>query len=307
MKPESDHPLSLLAVERVASCLLCSGQQGREDARFAQLLALPRPFGVLRCPQCGLRWLSPRPTQDAYLQVYSDAFYFGGGDGAVDEYADLALARRPYFRDRLERMERTLSAGRPLRLLEIGAATGEFLVEARGRGHSVHGIEFSADARRTARDRHGLELLAPAQADDVGAGSLDAIHMNHVLEHLPDPLQSVRWCLERLRPGGLMVIEVPQQLDNDLDRVRRLVGMGGRHRAFDAYSLHHTFFFTPATARTLLELSGFSIEAATTANPMRTPLWPLSLRNVVLRALLWTADRVHGGGNIIEIYARRLS
>lgn len=299
------HALVSLDVEEVPACILCREQPGIRDERFAGLLALVRPFGILRCPGCGLRWLSPRPTQAAYVQIYSDTLYFGGGETTVDEYADLAAERRPYFRDRLARIEKYLGAGPPLRILEVGSASGEFLAEARDRGHAVTGVEFSADARRTALQKHGLALLSAEESTTLPEGGFDAIHMNHVLEHMPDPLRHVAWCRSLLRPGGVMVVEVPQQLDNDLDRLRRLLGAGGRHRELDVYSLHHTYFFTPATARDLFERAGFSPGALATANPMRTPLWPPSLRHSLLRPFLWLADRVHRGGNIIEIYAHR--
>lgn len=299
--------LASLPVETIPSCLLCPESRGEEDVRFAGLLALPSPFGVLRCPGCGLRWLSPRPTQLAYERVYSDEFYFGGGGTAVDAYTDLARSRRPYFRDRLARIEGMLGLNRPLQVLEIGAATGEFLDEARSRGHTASGVEFSADARRKALEQYGLTLLSPDQSGSVGINSVDVIHMNHVLEHMPDPMRHIAWCRERLRPGGLMVIEVPQQLDNDLDRLKRALGLGGRHVAFDAYSLHHTYFFTPITAQAMFQRAGFTVLALATANPMRTPLWPVSLLNWVLRPTLWLSDRVHHGGNIIEIYASNRS
>ncbi len=299
------HPLAGLEVEIVADCVLCAGEAGQPDPRFASLLALPPAYGVLRCRGCGLRWLSPRPTRAGYELVYSDTFYFGGGATAVDSYAKLAQARLPYFRDRLARIEAQLPGESGLRLLEVGAATGEFLAEARARGHDVSGVEFSADARRTAAERHGLQLMSVEASQGLPPATFDAIHMNHVLEHVPDPLAHLRWCRDRLRPGGVIAIEVPQQLDNDLDRLRRLIGWGGRHREFDAYSLHHTYFFSPGSARKLFALAGLDVQRLTTTNPKRTPLWPPAPRNLVLRPLLWLADAVHEGGNLIEVYARR--
>jgi len=305
MSGADSHLLAALDVEVIPDCILCAGEAGRPDPQFASLLALPPAYGVLHCRTCGLRWLSPRPTRAGYELVYSDAFYFGGGAAAVDSYADLAQSRRPYFRDRLARIEAQLPGASSLRVLEVGAATGEFLAEARSRGHLTTGVEFSADARRTAAERHGLQLLSVEASADLPAGAFDAIHMNHVLEHVPDPLAHLRWCRERLRPGGVMVIEVPQQLENDLDRLRRVFGWGGRHRDFDAYSLHHTYFFTPGSVRKLFALAGLDVQCLATANPMRTPLWPPVPRNLVLRPLLWLADAVHEGGNIIEVFARR--
>jgi hypothetical protein len=99
-------------------------------------------------------------------------------------------------------------------------------------------------------------------------------------------------------------VEVPQQFDNDLDRLKSYLGLARAPR-FNQYSLHHTYFFTPSTLVRLVDNSGFGLLALSTTNPMHTPLWPPSPANWFLRGFLWAADRLHHGGNIIELYARR--
>lgn len=178
---------------------------------------------------------------------------------------------------------------------------------ARGRGHACDGVELSDDARATASGRHGIALLSADAALQIKEASYDAIHMNHVLEHIPDPLAQLRWCARTLKPGGLLVVEVPQQFDNDLDRARRALGAGGKQPRFDAYSLHHTFFFTPRSLRKVAEKAGFSPLSVATFNSAKTPLWPFSLRNWILRPWLAAADKIHSGGNIVELYATRVS
>jgi hypothetical protein len=113
----------------------------------------------------------------------------------------------------------------------------------------------------------------------------------------------LRWCADRLAPGGLLILEVPQQFDNDLDRLRRWLRAGGKRPHFDAYSLHHTYFFNPDTMATLLRKAGFQIKSLSTFNQNKTPLWPPTLKNWILRPMLYAADALHRGGNIIEVYA----
>lgn len=288
------------SVESVPKCVLCDGIDGIPDRRFARLLGLVAPYGVKRCPGCGLRWLSPRPTREAYIDLYSDDHYFGEGD-VVERYTELARQRTSYFRERIARIECMLS-GRKLAILDVGAATGEFVHEALERGHAAHGIEFSEDARHTALDRYGIELGDHSLEDEAVAAHYDVIHMNHVFEHLPDPKASLAACRRLLKPDGLLVIEVPQQIYNDLERLKKMLGVR-KPPAFNAYSLHHTYFYTPNTLTRLLSTNGFAIDYLATANAARTPLSPFSLKNLLLRCFLAISDRMHRGGNIIEVYA----
>ncbi|HJR74838.1 MAG TPA: class I SAM-dependent methyltransferase [Luteimonas sp.] len=290
--------------ENLDHCVLC-GRTGRQDLRWSRLLALQPPYAALACPDCGLRWLSPRPDSAGYLKLYSDENYFGGRGAAPEDYATLAKARRPYFATRIESIERHFSPGK-LAMLDYGAATGEFVALARERGHACDGVELSDDARAVALSRHGIDLLPADAATAMSEAVYDVVHMNHVLEHMPDPLAQLRWCAKVLKPGGLLVAEVPQQFDNDLDKARRAIGIGGRQSRFDAYSLHHTFFFTPRSMRTLAEKAGFSPVRIATFNPAKTPLWPFSLRNWILRPWLGAADKIRSGGNIVELYAAKM-
>lgn len=295
-----------LPVETVKDCLLCEGVPGAPDPRWRDYLNLVPPFDVVRCPACSLRWLSPRPSAEGYESLYTDAMYFGGDGASPADYESSSKARVDYMRARIARLERMAGKQAPLSILDYGAATGDFVRAGLDAGHDCIGIELSADARAVAKQKKGVSLLPIDCIEEMADARFDAIHMNHVLEHMPDPLAHARWCARVLKPGGLFVFEVPQQFDNDLDRLRRALRAGGKLPRFDAYSLHHTYFFAPSTVTTLLSKAGFSVRNLSTFNSVRTPLWPFSAKNYVLRSLLGMADRTHAGGNIIEVFAQRI-
>lgn len=291
--------------ETVAGCILCPAAAVDTDLRFGRLLGLVEPYQVQICLSCGLRWLSPRPTAAAYQRLYAYDSYFEG-EHVVESFRVLAGKRIPHFHNRLRTLERMLrTRDRPLTILEVGAATGEFAHAAQMRGHTALGYEISDGAREFARREYGVELT-PGDLADTPATSVDVIHMNHVLEHLADPRQTLLECWRVLRPNGLLAVEVPQQFDNDLDRLKSLLGLT-KAPSFTPYSLHHTYFFTPETLRRLTQAAGFETGLVSTASPGYTPLWPPHIANLLLRIYLSLADRVHQGGNIIEIYARRAS
>ena len=286
----------------ISHCVICSKSDVCSDSRFYFWLGLIKPYDVKRCNHCGLRWLSPRPTREANVTLYSEENYFDGGN-AVEKYSDLAVERIPYFRSRLEKIETYFPSRKQLNILEIGSATGEFVVETIKRGHTCIGLEFSGDARMKAKVNYGVELLAKS-VETFEDSNFDVIHMNHVFEHLPFPDKTLDQCYRILKPQGLLVLEVPQQFLNDLDRLKSLLRIQKVPR-FNAYSLHHTYFFTPGTLSRLIEDYGFKVDYLATANARRTPLFPFNLKNAILRVYLCLADKLHKGGNIIEVYARK--
>jgi 2-polyprenyl-3-methyl-5-hydroxy-6-metoxy-1,4-benzoquinol methylase len=291
------------SVEEIDRCIICVESVVSSDARFSALLGLIPPYDVKVCASCALRWLSPRPTATGYRELYSYENYFDGKE-SVEYYPALAAERRPYFARRIRRIEKFLIPLGPLSILDIGAATGEFVHEAGRRGHIATGIELSAGARQAAKQNYGLELLGISIEELDGAAMYDVIHMNHVFEHLPYPVETLAACYKHLNRGGLLVLEVPQQLDNDLDRLKRILGVA-KHPRFNAYSLHHTYFFVPSTISMLLMKQKFRITRLATSNPARTPVIPFNGVNALLTVFLWLSDVTHHGGNIIELFAIR--
>lgn len=294
--------LTLLEHEDVTQCILCGSDDISTDAKFRKLLALEDPFDVQRCRQCGLGWLSPRPTQEAFGKFYAYESYFEGQD-AVESYSDVARERANHFRKRLEKIAQLAPGGVNARLLDIGSATGEFVYEAVQLGFAAEGMEISEGARRQAKSRYGIDLLEGPLISLKSGPGYDVIHMNHVLEHLQNPLETLELCNSMLNPGGLLVIEVPQQFENDVERLKYFFRLS--KPVFNKYSLHHLYYFTPATLSALLERSGYRLLRISTENPDRTPLKPFSMKNLLLRYFLKLADRIHGGGNIIEVYGRK--
>jgi 2-polyprenyl-3-methyl-5-hydroxy-6-metoxy-1,4-benzoquinol methylase len=293
-------------VESVECCALCDSTSYKADTLFSQKLGLIAPFECKKCTQCGLRWLSPRPTQNGYEQIYTMDNYFGG-EHSEENYSTVVKIRKVLFRKRLKEMSRYFTnANRPKTLLDIGAATGEFVYEAKCNGYDAIGIELSSDARQQAKEKYSINLYENSLEELFTEGyRFDIIHMNHVFEHILNPNACLQECNNLLTKKGLLVIEVPQQFLNDIDRLKKILNMS-KKPAFTPYSLHHTYFFTPKTITLILKKHSFSICKLGTANLANTPLWPFSFKNSVLAIYLSLSDKIHRGGNIIEVFAQKM-
>ena len=97
------------------------------------------------------------------------------------------------------------------RLLEIGSASGWFLAQARDAGFEVEGIEPAADVAFAATARWNVPVqAATAETASLPDRELDVVVAWHALEHIAIARRRARSaCIAALRPGGLLMIEVP--------------------------------------------------------------------------------------------------
>jgi SAM-dependent methyltransferase len=96
------------------------------------------------------------------------------------------------------------------RILDVGSSYGFFLATAARRGWSTAGVELSASDAEYARREYQLEVFV-GQLDvaPYPPGSFDVVTLRHVLEHVPDPMALLAQARRQLKPGGLLLVAVP--------------------------------------------------------------------------------------------------
>ncbi len=164
----------------------------------------------------------------------------------------------------LDRIEQLMSHKGTM--LDLGCFCGTFLHVAAERGWRSYGIEPLVGPAIYARGEFGLNVITDTLRDDSFPPEFfDVVTAFQVFEHLPDPLGELTKIRRILKPGGLVVVEVP-----NIDTVWvRLLGKYHRHFVPD-----HIYFFSPQTLEALLAKAGFTV--------MQIQAWPrtLSLRKV---------------------------
>jgi len=218
-------------------CSICGGN-GREYTRIAGERGL-----FYRCSACGLIWLAQdeQPIDDR--THYDAGYYKEHYSGRKDTMAA--------FGNRLSYIDTYIPKGADV--LEVGAAAGDFLNVLETRGYGVQGVELSSHAVELAKRDHGYELFHGTLFDaGLPDESCDAVVSYHVLEHVPDPLALVAEMYRVLKPGGILVIEVPHATGIDARFSRRLL------KSILDYP-HHRFAFSPAVLRSVVERTGFEV------------------------------------------------
>jgi 2-polyprenyl-3-methyl-5-hydroxy-6-metoxy-1,4-benzoquinol methylase len=196
--------------------------------------------------------------------------------------------------------------GRPKRVVDFGCGSGLF-TRCLGddlRESEVIGVDFHGEAPYDLVDRPYRSM---GGADNL-AGTADVVLAMHVLEHDDDASGLLKRIVALARPGGCIVIEVP-----NIDCV--WAGVFGGH--WDAWYLpFHRSHFNKASLQALLAANGLMIEAVfdvcvptmgrTAANLFsRRNTLPFLLLGILLHPVQWLGEIVSGRPSSIRIIARK--
>lgn len=256
---------------------------------------------IFRCTRCGTHQVMPRPTPDAIEALYGADYYEGfmAGAGMVGGNTEVS----PVLRGRLVDLERRL--GRKGRLLDVGCGLGLFVKHAVDQGWHAAGLEPSEWAASEGSRLYGITIHhAELSHAPIEPGSLDVVHYNHVMEHVLDPVAEMAAARKLLRPGGILAVEVPQEIRYPLsDRVFRALHPA-MYRRPPPSETHHLIFFTVAGVRSAAKRAGFTIERAATVRHVKTDESRLPLGVPAKRLLYWTEAALETAPDI-ELWATR--
>jgi 2-polyprenyl-3-methyl-5-hydroxy-6-metoxy-1,4-benzoquinol methylase len=183
-------------------CNLCGGTHVTVLSRRSRS---GQPLRSVACEGCGLVWSDPRPheARQFYENDYRLAYKqtFEPRPKHVLRAGEVALSRLAKIRPWLD--------GR-LRILDVGSGGGEFAYLLKTLGHAVQGVEPNKGYAGYAEAQYGLAITRGFIGDvPLPEGGFDLITSWHVLEHTEDPGAVLRQLRNALRPGGTLVVEVP--------------------------------------------------------------------------------------------------
>lgn len=297
--------------EIVSRCVVCQTEAIAIDPRATFNLNLPEPYKVVRCLRCGLRWLSPRPSQAEYQELYETSYLSGPDDSHCqsvlarlfpmpsESYESGTLPRRrQWYHVRLQRIHKLRPAA--VTILDIGAASGDFLNLAREAGWQISGVEPNKRLIREARRRYNIQIEeGDIDSCDFHGKTFDVIHLSHVFEHLLFPEAALGKITGMMHSQSLLVIEVPNQLHSCSTELVKFLKWHWQVPR-DLYSIHHPFFYERRHLIALLQRYGLEPIWATTYFPER---WTKNWRHRGLRIIEFVADRLGGWGDSIEVIA----
>ncbi|MDD5347402.1 MAG: class I SAM-dependent methyltransferase [Candidatus Omnitrophica bacterium] len=265
----------------------------------------PERFELVRCANCGLMYLDPRPAPGVIGRYYPGnylayqefevqavgVFNRNPGRWSVFKNRVKRSILRDYFHYRfpaekhpspVERMAalcflpqfnrrfyRVIPFSGDGRLLDIGCGNAANLVLLKELGWQVRGIEINRHCCAFAKEKFDIEVDCADPVDATfGARSFDCITMWHFLEHHHRPSKVLERCREWLTDEGLLVIGLPNCASLEARTLKA-------HSALFDFP-RHLYDFTPRTLKKLVEAKGFSLERMIYSTSMPSFDWSLN-------------------------------
>ena len=216
-------------------CNICGGTQTTllskvYDVKLRDDLTV---YVLHRCCDCGFVFIDP-------CQVSPKRDYYG------DPYYSFT----PFSGKQIEKWKRSVMPEKQSKVvLDVGCGSGAWLYQRKLEGHEVWGLEID-DRAATAGRESGLNIVKTV--DELPDGRFDLVHMSHVLEHTAEPTGMMAAIRQKLRPGGEILILVPNVDSVKFLRTRMISGLLDVPR--------HLVFFSVDSMGLMLENSGYTIE-----------------------------------------------
>jgi 2-polyprenyl-3-methyl-5-hydroxy-6-metoxy-1,4-benzoquinol methylase len=220
---------------------VCGGREARPRFEVEGIASK-----VVVCTGCGLGRFHPMPGREEVRGFYPEEYYGEPGtkfQPLVERLVRVVGERHISFLTRL------LVPG--ARVLDLGCGRGVILGPLADRGFEVHGVEISAEAARGADPRAEIRIASPLRDAGYEAAFFDEVVIWHVLEHVDDPRGMLEEVARILRPGGRLIVAVP----NFSSAQARWTGAAWFHLDLP----RHLYHFPLAALEELLKSAGFAI------------------------------------------------
>ncbi|PIS11728.1 MAG: class I SAM-dependent methyltransferase [Bdellovibrio sp. CG10_big_fil_rev_8_21_14_0_10_47_8] len=219
---------------------------------------------VMNCETCGYAHLDPLPSLEELGQFYAYHFY----EKQKPDYLEKMERESEYWLEtykwRFDIFKKYISSSSPS-FLDIGSSGGFFLAAAKSRGAQVQGIEPSDKAADYSRKKFGVDVHVDLyEKCSIAPQSFDIIHSSLVIEHLLDPKHFVQWSFDKLKSGGIFVVETPHEFNAYQNMLTQKMGYEPWYIAYP----DHLNYFNQKSLRRLGESCGLKAEKSLCAFPM---------------------------------------
>ncbi|HEY0322894.1 MAG TPA: class I SAM-dependent methyltransferase [Pyrinomonadaceae bacterium] len=203
------------------------------------------------CETCGcVQKVIDKDWLNEIDKIYGDYSIYHQSDGVEQAVFDSSSGQAGLRSARLlEALSLHVGLPETGRMLDVGCGKGAMLraFSQFAPGWTLAGAELSDKTRGEVESIERVEALYVGEPETI-PGSFDVVTMIHMLEHIPAPVEYLARLQDKLKPGGLLLIQVPNYLQNP----------------FDLLVADHSSHFTAHTASALVRRAGYRLVAVAT-------------------------------------------
>lgn len=232
-------------------CPVCGSREINPLLTVRDFSVSKEDYVIWQCAACSLRFTQDAPDENSIGPYYKSPDYISHTN------TDKGFINHTYQKVRNHTLQQkaglvTSRTGvEKGRILDVGCGTGAFLNVMRDRGWEIEGIEPDYDARQLVKELYHIEPKEPGAIVEIPNGSLDAITLWHVLEHVHELHPYVEKLKELLKPGGRLFIAVPNYQSEDAKHYKPF---------WAAYDVpRHLYHFSPKSMEVLMRRHGLKI------------------------------------------------
>ncbi|NVO18609.1 MAG: class I SAM-dependent methyltransferase [Bacteroidetes bacterium] len=251
-------------MELLTQCPVCNSGKLESFLTCNDHFLTKNQFTIVKCLDCSLKFTNPRPEANQLGAYYKSNEYISHSNSKKGLFNQVYQKIRKYtIHKKYKLISRNSTSGT---ILDIGCATGEFLHYMKSRNWKTLGIEPDENARKSAILNYQLEVFDESYLEQIPTGSIDVVSMWHVLEHVANLQQRMISIKRLLKPGGLLLIAVPNPESYD----------AFIYQSFWAgYDVpRHLYHFSPQSIAKLLTLNEFKLAGT---KPMKFDSFYVSL------------------------------
>lgn len=230
---------------QIQNCIYCHKDKFRPYFKLNNIT-------LSECLSCKTINLNPRPTEEEYEALYRSQYYKDRFE--TSELLD-PIYETQLKSDAAKRLTKIKTIRQTGKLLEIGSGYGHFLKTASENGFEITGIELSKDGIEYSKNNFNISVSDKLLSSDLFLpNTFDIICMFHVFEHLTNPREILKICFDILKPGGILIFEIP-----NISYVKYF--SSNQHKIDSLHYPYHVGFYTAHTLyHHLLELHFSSVK-----------------------------------------------
>ena len=236
-------------MEFVKSCPLCTSPSFKDFLTGRDYFLSGETFQICKCTTCGFLFTNPRPDKTEIVKYYESAEYLSHHAARNGIFAALYRRVRKNNIRKKYRLVKKYSFGN--NILDLGCGTGEFIAYCSKMGLQSSGIEPNEKARSFGIHSLKQDIHPESYLEEIPVDRFDIITLWHVLEHVHELNERISRLKEILKPGGILVIAVPNCDSWDAKKYKEY---------WAAYDLpRHLFHFSKETLKILVEKNRFNL------------------------------------------------